>query len=47
MSTTRFVLQILALICFLLAAFDVRTPRGNLIAGGLLFWLLSSMVGGV
>ena len=46
MITLRLVLQVLALICFLLAAFDVRTPRGNLIAGGLLFWLLSSMITG-
>jgi len=44
MITARLVLQILALICFLLAAFDVRTPRGNLIAGGLMFWLLATMI---
>lgn len=47
-----FVLQILALICFILATFGlysaakVGSVTFNWLAAGLLLWLLSTMVGG-
>jgi hypothetical protein len=45
MLSVKFILMILALICFLLAALDVRTtPRGNLVAAGLFLWLFSELL---
>jgi len=38
--------MILALFCFLLAAFDIKTPRLNLDSLGLFLWLLSILVRG-
>ncbi|MEA2641326.1 MAG: hypothetical protein QOF51_2720 [Chloroflexota bacterium] len=37
--------QLIALILFAIAAFGVAFGRGNLIAGGLFFWLLADMWG--
>jgi hypothetical protein len=41
MVTLRILLMILAIICFLLAAIGVVTPRGNLTAAGLFFWAVA------
>lgn len=39
------VLGILALVCFALAALGVTaSPRLNLVAAGLFFWLLSTLI---
>ncbi|HMF74287.1 MAG TPA: hypothetical protein VK604_01365 [Bryobacteraceae bacterium] len=38
---------ILALVCFLVAAVNIPTPRVNLIALGLFWWVLSLLVGHV
>ena len=35
-----FVLYVLALVCFVLAAFGVPVPRVSLLALGLAFWVL-------
>jgi hypothetical protein len=42
------VLLVLALVCFLIAAFGAAwpSPRVNMIALGLFFWVLSILVGG-
>lgn len=45
MSQVRFVLMILAIICLFLAALNVATPRGNLMAAGLTLWALSTLLG--
>lgn len=46
MMTVHSILVILALMCFLLGAIGVITPRGsNLTAAGLFLWLLSTLVG--
>lgn len=42
--TINLILEILAVICFFVAAIGVPVSRVNLIALGLFFWLLSSMV---
>lgn len=43
--TLDLVLMILALICFAVAAFwQPATPRFNLVAAGLFFWALTSVV---
>lgn len=42
--TLHLILMILALICFLLAALNVSTPRGNLTAAGLFLWALASTI---
>jgi hypothetical protein len=42
--TLQFVLLILAVVCFLLAALGVSTPRGNLTAAGLFFWSIAATV---
>lgn len=44
MYPIRLLLVILGLVCFLLAAFQVSPPRGNLQAAGLFFWLLSTQL---
>jgi hypothetical protein len=41
-----FILYILAAICFFVAAINVTWPRVNLIALGLLFWVLAYIIGG-
>jgi len=38
--------MILAIVCFLLAALNVATPRGNLMAAGLFFWALAVTISG-
>lgn len=44
MLSLKFVLLLLALICFVLATLEVSAPRVNLTAAGLAFWILSVMV---
>jgi hypothetical protein len=44
MIAVRVVLLILAAVCFLLAALGVATPRGNLMAAGLLCWILTELI---
>lgn len=39
--TLNVILMVLAIICFLLAALGISTPRGNLMAAGLFFWALA------
>lgn len=49
MNIVPLVLQIIALIAFLMAWFNRPFPKErswNLIAAGLFFWLLSLMIGG-
>jgi hypothetical protein len=44
MLMIRVVLEILALVCFILAAVGIQVPRsGNLIAAGLALWLIAWM----
>jgi hypothetical protein len=38
------IMLLLGTVCFAAAAFNVVTPRINLIAAGLLFWILSVLV---
>lgn len=42
--TLHLVLMLLALICFLLSALGISTPRGNLVAAGLFLWALAATV---
>lgn len=42
--TLNVVFMILAIICFLLAALGISTPRGNLLAAGLFFWAVAVTV---
>jgi len=42
--TLHVLLMVLAIICFLLAALGVSTPRGNLLAAGLFFWAVAATV---
>ena len=44
MISLRLVLMVLALVCLLLAAVNVPTPRINLQALGLSFWVLALIV---
>lgn len=46
MITFHLVLMILALVCFLLSAVNVASPRVNLLAAGLACWVLSLLVTG-
>jgi hypothetical protein len=46
MLSLGFVILLLAAICFLLAALGVKSGRVNLLALGLLLWLLVTMFGG-
>jgi len=41
MISVDVVLLILAFVCFLAAAFNVSSPRVNLVAAGLAFWVAS------
>ena len=38
------ILLVAALICFILAAFNVSVPRLNLVALGLAFWVLTLII---
>jgi len=44
MITLRLIFLILAFVLFVLAALGVTTPRGNLMAAGLAFWVLAEIV---
>jgi hypothetical protein len=44
MISLRIVLMLLALVSFLLAAVNVPSPRINLVALGLTFWVLALIV---
>jgi hypothetical protein len=44
MITVHIVLLLMALICFLLAAIEVQTPRVNLIALRLALWMLTLII---
>jgi hypothetical protein len=44
-ASVRFVLLILAVFCFMLAAADVKPPRGNFIGAGLALWALALLIG--
>lgn len=44
MITWNLLLLLLALLCFILAAFEVRTSRVNLFALGFVFWVLALMI---
>jgi hypothetical protein len=46
MTPLHLILMILAVICLLLAALGVSTPRGNLMAAGLFFWALAVTITG-
>jgi len=43
--TAHVVLLIIALVCFLAAAFGANPPRVNLLAGGLAFLALAMLIG--
>ena len=46
MASARLLLMIVAILCFLLAAIGVVTPRGsNLTAAGLALWALAATIG--
>ena len=46
MAPVRLILMMLAILCFLLAAIGVVTPRGsNLTAAGLALWALAATIG--
>jgi hypothetical protein len=40
----KLVFLIIAFVLFVLAALGITTPRGNLVAAGLAFWVLSAIV---
>ena len=44
MITWNLLFLVLALVCFILAAFDVRTSRVNLFALGFVFWMLALVI---
>lgn len=44
MISAHVILMILAIVCFLLAAFEVQTPRVNLTAAGLALWAIATLV---
>ncbi len=44
MMTLDLVLLVLALVCFLAAAANVSSPRVNLTAAGLAFWMASVLL---
>ena len=48
MITVHMIFLVIALVLFVLAAVGVPTPsRFNLIAGGLAFWVLAELLGGL
>jgi hypothetical protein len=46
MITLHLILLILALLAFVMAAFNVQAPRGNLMALGLALWVLAILLPG-
>lgn len=44
MISAHVVLMILSIVCFLLAALEVSTPRVNLMAAGLALWAIATLV---
>jgi hypothetical protein len=44
MVTVKLLLMILAIVCLLLAAINVSSPRFNLLAAGLFLWALATVV---
>jgi len=44
MITVHLLIDVLALVCFFLAALDISVPRLNLLALGLFLWLLGAVV---
>ena len=42
--TIHVLLELLSIICFVLAALGVSAPRGNLVAAGLALWELAALV---
>ena len=44
MITVHLLLMILAVICLLLAALDVKPPHVNALAAGLFLWALATIV---
>ena len=44
MISARVILMILAIVCLVLAALGVSTPRVNLMAAGLALWALATLV---
>lgn len=44
MATINVVLIVAALVCFVLAAVNVASPRVNLVAAGLALWVASLLV---
>lgn len=42
--TLHLILMILALVCLLMAALNVSSPRGNLTAAGLFLWALAETI---
>lgn len=45
--TLSTILMAVALVCFALAAFGVRTGKVSMVALGLAFWVLATLVGAV
>jgi len=45
--TLSTILMAVALICFVLAAFGVRTGKVSLVPLGLAFWMLATLVGAI
>lgn len=43
-SPIRLALMIVAIVCLILAALGVATPRGNLMAAGLAVWALATIL---
>jgi hypothetical protein len=42
--TLHLILMILAIVCLALAALNISSPRGSLLAAGLFLWALASIV---
>ena len=42
MYPLKLIFMVLALLCFFMAALNVQTPRGNLLAAGLFCWALAT-----
>lgn len=47
MISLSLLLLVFAVVCFLIAAINIPTPRVNLTALGLFFWVLSLLLGGM
>jgi hypothetical protein len=44
MMWVQVILLILAIVCFVLSAFNVQARQGNLLAAGLAFWALEVLI---